>query len=130
MESQSNSKPLTPRQERRKLRHEKNVLKDITTKQEAWDSGKIIEPNHNHKAYSPEYSEKLGKRLLGKLKKEKSKAIDNGNFLTEFRKIKKYYVAYILHYDHTRELSEDYHKIKNLLETYWDDPDNFINIKL
>ena len=41
-----------------------NREKDFTYKQEAWNSGKLIEENHNQGPYSPEYTRELTKRLV------------------------------------------------------------------
>jgi len=51
---------------RRLERHQRNKKKEEDYKKEAWESGKLIEPNHNNKGYPVEYSLELGKRLLEK----------------------------------------------------------------
>ena len=121
---------MTRKQERRKARHERNVLKDQTHKKEAWEAGKLIKPNHNNKAYPPEYSTELGKRLVDRIRAHKEAATTNEEFIGKFRLYRKKCIEYILHYDHSQGLSAEYIKIKQLLETYWDDTDNLINIDL
>ena len=54
------------KKKRRLARHLRNKAKDETHKKEAWEQGKLIEPNHNNKGYPVEYSIELGKRLLEK----------------------------------------------------------------
>ena len=48
---------------RRLERHLRNKAKDENHKKEAWEQGKLIEPNHNGRHYPEEYSLELGKRL-------------------------------------------------------------------
>ena len=54
------------KKKRRLARHLRNKEKDENYKKEAWESGKLIEPNHNNQGYPVEYSLELGKRLLEK----------------------------------------------------------------
>lgn len=54
------------RRKRRLQRHERNKTKDQEHKKEAWESGKLIEPNHNGNYYPAEYSMELGMRLVDK----------------------------------------------------------------
>ena len=121
---------MNKKQIRRKERHIRNVNKDIQHKKEAWESGKLIKPNHNNKSYSPEYSTELGKRLIERLQDSKRNSMSNEEFVNKFRLYKKKCIEYILHYDHSQGLSDDYNKIKLLLETYWDDINNLINIEI
>ena len=121
---------MNKKQERRKLRHLRNIAKDQAHKKEAWEAGKLIKPNHNNKAYDPEYSAELGRRLLERLSNHKQLVTSNEECVGKFRLYKKKCIEYILHYDHSHGLSEDYNKIKLLLETYWDDVDNLINIEI
>jgi hypothetical protein len=48
---------LKPKQQRRLARHLRNVAKDQQHKKEAWESGKLIKPNHNNNAYEKDYSD-------------------------------------------------------------------------
>lgn len=120
---------LKPKQQRRLARHLRNVAKDQQHKKEAWESGKLIKPNHNNNAYDKEYSDELGRRLVERIKnaKELSQG-DNEFFISKFRLYKKKCIEYILHYDMNYPPTEDYNKIKLLLETYWDDRNNLINV--
>ena len=52
------------KKKRRLARHLRNKAKDENHKKEAWEQGKLIEPNHNGRYYPVEYSIELGKRLL------------------------------------------------------------------
>lgn len=121
---------MNRKQERRRERHLRNVRKDQQHKQEAWEAGKLIKPNHNNKAYPPEYSQELGKRLVERLRSAKENAGNNEEFISKFRLYRKKCIEFILFYDHSQPLSEEYMKIKHLLETYWDDIDNLIKVDL
>lgn len=121
---------MNRKQERRKQRHLRNVAKDLNHKKEAWEAGKLIKPNHNNKPYPIEYSQELGKRLLERLRNYKAIVTTNEEFVSKFRLYKKKCIEYILHYDHQQAISEDYTKIKTLLETYWDDINNLINVNI
>ena len=48
------------KKERRRMRYERNVRKEIEYKKQAWESGKLIEENHNGGSYSGPYSIELG----------------------------------------------------------------------
>lgn len=52
------------KKKRRLARHLRNKAKDENHKKEAWEQGKLIEPNHNGRYYPLDYSIELGKRLL------------------------------------------------------------------
>lgn len=54
------------KKKRRLARHLRNKAKDETHKKEAWEEGKLIEPNHNGGYYPKEYSIELGARLMEK----------------------------------------------------------------
>ena len=110
------------KKERRRIRHERNVEKDKTHKKEAWDSGKLIEENHNQGPYSVEYTMNLTSRLVQYLLEEKTKASGDGTkFIDGFRKYRKKIIDCILHYNPAVPKGPDYHYLKNLLEAYWDE---------
>lgn len=122
---------MNRKQERRLQRHLRNKEKDIKHKEEAWESGKLIKPNHNGKAYPINYSLELGKRLVERIKQKKQEcAGDNEQFIQKFRLYKKKCIEFILHYPQNTTKCENYWKIKTMLETYWDNPENLININL
>lgn len=121
---------MTNKKERRLQRHLKNKEKDQTSKEAAWNSGKLIKPNHNHKPYSILYSDQLGERLITRLRNFKQASSDNEEYLMKFRTLRIKCIEYILHYDFNFPKSNDFKKIKLLLDTYWDEPDNLINIEL
>lgn len=118
--SSSNAK-----KERRRLRHERNILKDQTHKKDAWDSGKIIYENHNNKFFSPEYSVELTQRLwrmvLESLKSEET-------FIRDYQKIKPKLIDSILMYNPEIPKLDEYQLIKYSLELYWDNRDNMFNL--
>lgn len=122
---------MNNKQERRLQRHLRNVAKDTTHKEEAWEAGKLIKPNHNGSSYPPEYCKELGRRLVERLRAHRNNCGgDNNLFIQKFRLYKKKCIEYILHYPENLEKSEDYYKIKNALETYWDNIEELIKIEL
>ena len=44
------------KKERRRMRYERNVRKEIEHKNQAWNDGKLIEENHNQGPYSQQYT--------------------------------------------------------------------------
>lgn len=98
--------------EKRKLRHQRNQQKDITYKKTAWESGKLIEENHNDKPYTKEYTEELGQRLADRIQIDQS--------VSNFRKYKNKIKELILHWSPGCEKSETYNYLKGRLENYWD----------
>lgn len=122
---------MNKKQERRLQRHLKNKEKDTNHKKEAWESGKLIKPNHNGGDYPLDTSLEIGERLVIKLREKKQEC--NGSnelFIQKFRMYRKKCIEFILHYPSHFTRVENYKKIKLLLETYWDNPDNLINIEL
>lgn len=110
------------KKERRRLRHERNVEKERVHKKEAWEAGKLIEENHNQGPYSVDYTMKITSRLVQYMLEEKIKASGNGaEFVNGFRKYRKKIIDCILHYNPAVPKGSDYHYLKNLLETYWDE---------
>lgn len=95
---------------KRKLRHLENKKRDYETKQQAWDSGKLIYENHNNKYFSPEFSIKFLERVVGMVK--------SGN--TEFYKLKDHVINAILLFNPELERTEDWYFLKQKLEEYWD----------
>ena len=121
---------MNRKQERRLQRHLRNKAKDIKHKEEAWEAGKLIKPNHNGKAYPLEYSLELGRRLVERISQHRQNCNgDNELFKQKFRLYRKKCIEFILHYSQG-DKCENYRKIKTALETYWDNPENLINIEL
>ena len=122
---------LKPKQQRRLARHLRNVAKDQQHKKDAWESGKLIKPNHNNNAYDKDYSDELGLRLVERIrsKKEESQG-DNETFIAKFRIYKKKCIEYILHYDMSNPPTKEYNKIKHILEVYWDDREHLIDVEI
>lgn len=114
---------------RRKARYEKNLKKDITHKKEAWENGKLIEPNHNNGPYPEEYCIELGKRLVNIINQYRTQAQDSNEdqasyFIQRFRLYRVKFRDFILHYNPDLEKTPEYEFIKRALELYWDEPEN------
>lgn len=114
------------KKERRKQRYERNVQKEQLHKEEAWQSGKLIEENHNRKSYSSEYTIALSKRLKEYLLQEYQKSImtkvPDVEFVRKFRKYRmKIRDLILLWSPDVPETLEEYEFLKGLIETYWDE---------
>lgn len=114
------------KKERRRLRYERNVKKELDHKKEAWESGKLIEENHNGKCYSDEYTINLSKRLMQYLLQEYDKSLTNIapdiEFIRQFRKYRmKIRDLIILWSPNIPETIPEYEFLKGLIETYWDE---------
>ena len=118
------------KKEKRLERHIKNKRNEETHKKEAWKKGKLIRPNHNEKPFPIEYSKSLGIRLINLFKKYKEESTNNEEFVFKFQAYRKRCIEFILYYDHSYPLTNEYNTIKTLLETYWDNPENLINVPL
>lgn len=114
------------KKERRKARHERNILKDKSYKKSAWESGKLIYENHNDGYFSPEYSEEFVERLANNIQND----INQENFLQKYQKYKCHIITGVLRYNPELSKSRNYNLLKFSLETYWDNKDNFKNILL
>jgi hypothetical protein len=110
---------------RRQARYERNVNKEITHKKEAWESGKLIEENHNRKSYSMEYTIALADRLKQYLMQEYERSIATDSPETEFiRGFRKYRMKIrdlILLWNPDVPEQDNYDFLKGLIETYWDE---------
>jgi hypothetical protein len=118
------------KKQRREQRYLRNKKKEEDYKKEAWESGKLIEENHNNKPYSPLYTSELGTRLYNILKDIEFKARDftdvekrRDYVVYRFRAYRKKIQDYILHYDPGTPKTEAYETLKYMLECYWDCPD-------
>lgn len=126
------------KKDRRKARHERNKQAEIDYKKGAWESGKLIEENHNSGPYSKDYTEELSKRLVGRLKTAADLAVNaeetnqflmqaNGNrndmFINFFRRYKNKIRDLILHWSPELNRGSEYYYLKQLLEVYWDSPE-------
>ena len=122
------------KKERRKMRYLRNVRKEQEYKKAAWESGKIIEENHNGDPYSPEFSVALCDRIRDILKEYRAKCYgedleaDSKYVLRKFAGLRKRTINSILFYNPGIEKVESYWYLKNCLETYWDNPENLINV--
>lgn len=113
------------RQERRKIRHQRNKDKDREMKKEAWSKGKLIKPDLNTYFWEESYLRDLEKRLYEIMKGMKDK--DNSYILQKFRLYKDKVKTYILKYNPSYIKTEEYKYLKKLLEIYWDEPENLKN---
>lgn len=98
-----------------------NRERDLTYKQEAWNSGKLIEENHNQGSYSPEYTRELTKRLVSLIAQDRKESQTEKEFLSRFLSRKKKIIDLLLLWN--PEVSRDvpeHEYLKTLLETYWD----------
>jgi hypothetical protein len=110
---------------RRQLRHERNIKKDQDYKKEAWESGKLIEENHNSGPYTSDYTIELSERLVQYILQERNKAMKDSEperkFVESFRKYKKKIQTLILHWSPIVPENQEYNFLKELLEIYWDE---------
>lgn len=113
------------KKERRKLRYQRNVKKEFDYKNSAWQSGKLIEENHNGKYYSPEYSKALCYRLykyIGEVMNQSMTAEDPGRYILKgIWRYKTWIINLILKWSDSEPTNEYYDYLKRVLETYWDD---------
>jgi len=96
---------------KRRLKHLENKRKDELTKQEAWDSGKLIYENHNNEYFSPEFSLKFVQRVADKVREGR----------TEFYKLKDHAINAVLLFNPVLERNDNWYFLKCKLEEYWDD---------
>jgi Ribonuclease G/E len=115
------------RQERRKIRHLNNVEKDANQKKEAWNNGKLIRPSSNSYYWEEDYLEEFGKRLSSVMKDMIGKSEDY--IIKKFRLYKEAIRDFILKYNPKFTKSSEYFYLKELIETYWDEPEN-LKLKL
>lgn len=127
------------KKERRRMRYLRNVRKEVEYKKEAWENGKLIEENHNQGPYSAGYSIELGERLMKIIQGYKEMCLQpnpetgegpGGNelMIKKFRMYRMKIRDFILHYNPDIPKTEAYEYLKNGIETYWDNPDNLINV--
>ena len=136
------------KKERRRMRYERNVRKEIEYKNQAWKKGKLIEENHNQGPYSAQYTIDLAERLYKYVGQEKEKAIqvELGNivitdrltklplnpdevFVRGFQKYKMKIQDMILHWNPEVKKNNYYEYLKKILEVYWDEVIANQNIK-
>jgi hypothetical protein len=120
------------KKERREKRHQRNIQKEKTHKEEAWKAGKLIEENHNGESYSPQYAFELGERLASRIRdiRKACEGLSSSEALElcllKFRLYRQKIRDYILHFPQDIEKTEDYEYLKDLLETYWDTPSKLL----
>lgn len=112
------------RQARRRERKIRNREKDRSYKKLAWDEGKLISENHNNKTYSPRYSIDLGERLWDLFKGDWESQDD---LVWTLRKYKEKIQSWLILYSPDIEKGDTWGYFKNLLDCYWDEPDNLLN---
>lgn len=121
------------KKERRKMRYERNVQKEVEYKKQAWESGKLIEENHNGGPYSAQYSIELGERLYNIIQNYRLQCLSpegGGNelFIQKFRLYRKKIRDFILHWNPDTPKTEAYNYLKSAIETYWDCPEKLIEL--
>lgn len=125
------------KKERRYQRYLRNKKKDEDHKKEAWEQGKLIEPNHNNGPYPADYSVVLGFRLKNIMAEKKKQIVmtesengltQNERFIEEFRKYRMKIRDYLIHYNPEAPKNEDYMYLIGLYETYQDCPEKLITI--
>lgn len=129
------------KKERRRMRYERNVRKEIEHKNQAWAEGKLIEENHNQGPYSAQYTIALAERLYQYVGQERDKAIKVANgeldpildkktqevlspaeiYVRGFRKYKMKVQDMILHWNPEVPKNEYYEFLKKTIEVYWDE---------
>jgi hypothetical protein len=113
---------------RRLERKKRNIEKEVKHKKEAWDSGKLIEENHNDEYYTEEYTIKLGDRLFDIIFDCVKSSSSNEEFIVKFRDFKRKIIDFILLYCPTIQKGDKYYFLKACLECYWDNPDQLLSI--
>lgn len=121
------------KKERRRMRYERNVRKEIEYKKQAWESGKLIEENHNNGPYSAAYSIELGDRLFNIIQRYRSECLapdggGNEKFVYRFRLYRMKIRDFILHYSPDIPKTPAYNYLKAAIETYWDCPEKLISL--
>lgn len=121
------------KKERRRMRYERNVRKEIEYKKQAWENGKLIEENHNGGPYSGPYSIELGDRLYNIIQRYKDQCLapdggGNERFVMRFRLYRMKIRDFILHYNPDIPKTPAYNYLKSAIETYWDCPENLISL--
>lgn len=117
------------KKERREQRKQRNIQKELDHKKEAWEKGKIIEENHNDGFYSSEFTLKISSRLIEIFSELKNTAgKDNERILYGFRQYRIKVRDTILRWNPAVEYNSDYYYLKTLIETYWDCPENLMNV--
>ena len=105
---------------RRAERHRKNVQAENDYKREAWESGKLIEENHNRLGYSKEYTENLATRLFDIVRSLKGAK----KVVSKYQMYKEKIIALILYWSPDVKKDDRYYYLKESLEVYWDNPEN------
>ena len=121
------------KKERRRMRYERNVRKEIEYKKQAWESGKLIEENHNGGPYSGPYSVELGERLYNIIQRYRNQCLEQdggGNdwFVMRFRLYRMKIRDFILHYNPDIPKTSAYLYLKSARETYWETPEKLIEV--
>ena len=132
------------KKERRRMRYLRNVRKEVEYKKEAWENGKLIEENHNQGPYSAGYSIELGNRLMDIIQNYKKQCLESTEpfldpktgvqlskeevMVRKFRLYRMKIRDFILHYNPDIPKTEAYEYLKQGIETYWDNPENLINV--
>ena len=131
---------------RRQERHERRKAAGEQHKKEMWDSGKkLIEPEYSSTGYYPEdYSIELGQRLVSIIvgfrdrvrgegimpdpRNPKNMLTENDRMLFYFRKYRQKIRDFLILYNPNIPETDEFLYLKKAIETYWDEPENLLNI--
>lgn len=110
---------------KRAERHRRNKKVDRNHKREAWNSGKIIYENYSQSMYfSPSFTCALCDRLYNILIPQ-----DSDTQRSYYVKVRAYRInirdLLVLWSPKVKE-NREYRKLKGLIETYWDCPENLL----
>lgn len=78
------------KKERRLQRHLRNKRKDEEHKSNVWESGGLIEENHNNQAYSPERALGIADRLVEKLRESLETCDTNDKFVSRYQGLREW----------------------------------------
>lgn len=78
------------KKERRLQRHLRNKRKDEEHKSNVWESGGLIEENHNNQAYSPERALGIADRLVEKLRESSETCDTNDKFVSRYQGLREW----------------------------------------
>ena len=113
------------KEERRRMRYERNVRKEIEHKNRAWNDGKLIEENHNQGPYSEQYTIAVSERLFQYVNQERDRSLQTETpaeeYIRGFRKYKMKIQDMILHWNPAVPKTPQYEYLKTTLEIYWDE---------
>ena len=110
------------KKQRRAERKRKCIEKEDSHKIEAWNSGKLLEENHDGINYSPEYTKAIATRLYEKLNPYQCSNQDE--MIKKLWKYKEKIITLLVEWnDEVSRSLPQYVYLKALIEAYWDNKD-------